>query len=89
MWGVADESSTDPELFYQGEQTKFVHVREWHSPRKSLVSEEPVIIGWSEKGMVELGNGSDVPGVAGQGTRTEPWDVVDELGNDHFDDLQG
>ena len=89
VWGVVDESPTDPELFDQGKQTKFVHVREWHRPRKFLVSEELAIIEWSEKGVMELGNGSDVPGVAGQGTRAETWDVVDEWGDDHFDDLQG
>ena len=38
---------------------------------------------------MKLENGSDVPGVAGQGARTETWDVVDEWGDDHFDDLQG
>ena len=80
---------TDPEFFDQGKQTKSVHIREWHRPPKYLVSVGPVIIEWSEKGVMELGNRSNVPGIAGQGTRAETRDVVDEWGDDHFDDLQG
>ena len=80
---------TDPEFFDQGKQTKSVHIREWHRPPKYLVSGGPAIIEWSEKGVMELGNRSNVPGIAGQGTRAETRDVVDEWGDDHFDDLQG
>ena len=80
---------TDPEFFDQGKQTKSVHIREWHRPPKYLVSVGPAIIEWSEKGVMELGNRSNVPGIAGQGTRAETRDVVDEWGDDHFDDLQG
>ena len=78
---------TDPEFFDQGKQTKSVHIRECLRPPKYLVSGGPVTIEWSEKGVMELGNRSNVPGIAGQGTRAETWDVVDERGDDHFDDL--
>ena len=44
---------------------------------------------WSDKGAMEMGNGSDVPGVAGQGACAETLYVVDQLGDDNFDDLQG
>ena len=44
---------------------------------------------WSNKGAMEMGNGSDVPGVAGPGACAETLYVVDQLGDDDFDDLQG
>ena len=45
--------------------------------------------GWANKGLVETMNSGDVPGVAGQGTREEAALVVGEIGDDHFDDIQG
>lgn len=33
--------------------------------------------------------GDDVPGVAGQGAHVEATHVVDEMGNDRFDDFMG
>ena len=53
--------SADPELSDQGKQPKFVHVWEWPRPRESRAYEP--VIGWANRGVVETGNGSDVPGV--------------------------
>jgi len=38
---------------------------------------------------MEVGNGGSVPGVAGQGACKETALVVDEMVNDHFNDLLG
>ena len=42
-------------------QPKFVHVWEWPRPRESRAYEP--VTGWANRGVVETGNGSDVPGV--------------------------
>jgi hypothetical protein len=39
--------------------------------------------------VVEMRNGGDVPGVTGQGACAEAAYVADEMGNDHFDDIEG
>ena len=39
--------------------------------------------------MVDMRNGGDVPGITGQGTRKEAVRVIEEMGDDHFDDLLG
>jgi hypothetical protein len=41
------------------------------------------------EGVVEMGNCGDIPGVAGHGTRAKSTIVVDEIGEDIFDDLLG
>ena len=41
------------------------------------------------KGVMEVGNSGNVPRITGQGARAETGCVVDKIGNDHFDDLQG
>ena len=38
---------------------------------------------------MEVRDRGDVPGVAGQGTCQKTGCVEDEMGNDHFDNLQG
>ena len=37
-----------------------------------------------DEGAMDVWEGSDVPGVAGQRTRFESWDVIDEMNDDHF-----
>ena len=37
--------------------------------------------------VMDMWEGSDVPGVAGQRTRFESWDVVDEMNGDNFHKL--
>ena len=41
------------------------------------------------EGMMEMRDSSDIQGVAGQGTRSETAGVVDNIGDDNFDDLLG
>jgi len=38
---------------------------------------------------MEMRNGCDIPGVTGQGARKESASIVDEMGDDNFDDLLG
>jgi len=37
---------------------------------------------------MEIRDGGNVPGVTGQGTRQKAAGVVDEMGDNHFDELQ-
>ena len=39
------------------------------------------------EGVMDMWEGSDIPGVAGQRTRIESWDVVDEMNGDNFHKL--
>ena len=39
--------------------------------------------------MVEVGNGGDIPGVAGQGAREEAACVIDKMDDDDVDDFLG
>ena len=43
----------------------------------------------NDEGAVEMGSGSDVPGVAGQGAHAETAHVMYEIGDNIFDDFQG
>jgi len=43
----------------------------------------------SNKGVMEVGNGGNVPGIAGQGACKETALVIDEMVNDHFNNLLG
>ena len=84
---MAVPPSVDMELFDQGKQTKFVHAPEWLRPLKSPVY-APEIIEWGDNGVIEMGNGGEVPGVAGQGA-CEQGSLVVCLGDNHLDDPQG
>jgi len=44
---------------------------------------------WSDEGVVEVRNGGEIPAVTGQGGREETGLVVDKVGDDNIDDLQG
>ena len=44
---------------------------------------------YGSMGVMEVRNGGDVPGVAGEGTRKEIVFVIDEMSNDHLNDLVG
>ena len=44
-------------------------------------------IGQGDKGVMKMRNGYDVPGVAGQGACEEATLVVNEMDDDHFEDL--
>jgi len=46
-------------------------------------------VGFKGQGVVEVGNSGNVPGITGHAARAETGRVVDKVGNDHFDDLQG
>ena len=41
------------------------------------------------KGVVEMGNGGNVPGVTGQGACAETAHVIDQVRDDDSDDLEG
>ena len=43
----------------------------------------------SDKGVMEMGDGGDVPGMAGQGAREETGCVKGKIGDDGVDDLLG
>ena len=73
----------DPERLDKGKQTKLVHVLEGIGPPQVSAGE----VGVNEKIVMEMRNGGDVPGATGQGTCTETAHVVDEIGDDHVNDL--
>ena len=76
----------DLELLDQGKQAKRAHIPNLIGPLKfpSL----PVIV-YEDKGVIEMRNSGDVPGVTGQGACAETVCVVSKISDDHFDDLQG
>ena len=74
----------DQERLDQGKQTKHVHTPEGIWPLKPSVPGVDV----SNKGAVEVEDGGDVPGVTGQRASKETVFVVDEIVDDHFNDLQ-
>jgi hypothetical protein len=65
-----------------------VHTPEWFGPPR-LWFLGPLSIGWSDEGVMKVRDGGDVPGVTGQGACEEAALVVDQMGNDHFDDPLG
>ena len=76
----------DLQFFYQGKQTELVKVPEWFGPYMIRVC--VFAPGWHGKGVVEMGDGSDVPGITGQGACDETARVIDKMGNDKLDDLR-
>ena len=46
-------------------------------------------IDFSGKGVMEMRNGGNIPGVTCQGARAETARVIYEIGDDHFDNLKG
>ena len=41
------------------------------------------------KGVVEMRNGDDMPRVTGQGAREKTVRLIDEMGDDDFDNFEG
>ena len=75
----------DPECPDQGKQTKRVHAPEGIRPLKLSVPGANV----SGKDVVDMGDGGYVPGITGLRACAETAGVVDEVANNHFDDLRG
>ena len=74
----------DPEALDQGKQTKRVHAREGAKHRVSDTRTSP-----DSKGVMEMGNGGDVPGVTYQGACVETARVEGKVGDNYLDDLEG
>ena len=81
---VVVEILSDVELPDQGKQTEPVHALEWNRPSE-LSAKDAVT---NDKGVMEMGNGGDVPGVTGQGACAETVFVV-EMCEDDLDDILG
>ena len=79
------ELLSDVELPDQGKQTKPMHAQEWNRPSGFSVKRAVT----HDEGVMEMGNGGDVPGVAGQGACAETVFVVDEMCEDDVDDILG
>ena len=79
---VAPPVDTEPPG--KGEQTKRMHAPNNFGPLGSVL----VVIS-DGKGMVEMGNSGNVPGVTGHGARAETAYIVDKICDDHFDKLKG
>ena len=82
-----EDASADLELLNQGKQTKPVLVQERFGPQETPF--HPQGGNHSSKGVMEVRNGGDIPGVTGPGACKETALVVDEMGDDHFDNLVG
>ena len=76
-------ASSDLELLGQRKQSELVHVYEGVGPQTFCVP----LVGSSDEGAMEMRNGGDVPRVTGQGARAETAFVVDNIGDNYFDDL--
>ena len=63
----------------------YVHAPEGIRPPELSVRGASV----SDKNAVEMGDSGDVPGITGLRAYAETADVVDEVADNHFDDLQG
>ena len=74
---------TEPECLDERKQAKFVDRLKTIRP---LVIFAPGII--DDKVVMETRDGSDVPGVTGQGACKKTAYVVGKIGDDYFDDLQ-
>jgi len=77
----------DVEFPHEGKQPEPLYVKEWSGPHGF-----PWYVPWKglgSKGVVKVRNGSEVPGVTGQGARKKAVLVVDEVGDDCFTDIQG
>ena len=75
----------DPELLDQRKQTQRVSAPKGVGPRK--FSRRVHLM--NGEGVVEMGNGGDIPGVAGHGACAKSAIVVDKIGDDIFDNLLG
>ena len=84
---MAEVIPAKAERFDQGKQTKLILAQEWVGPHTPPVFVQGV--GRNGEGVVEMRNNDDVPGVASQGTRNEAGCVMGEIGDDHFDNLEG
>ena len=78
--------SVDPELLDQGKQTELACVLKRCGPPNSRLTSPRMRP--SDESVVKMRDGGDVPGVTGQGTCEETFRVVDEVGDDHFDNFE-
>ena len=79
--------SLNVELLDQWKQTKLVYMPEGIGPPKLLVFAQEM--DWSDKGMMKMRNGGEVPGVRSKGTCQEGELVVNEMSDDHLEDIRG
>ena len=77
----------DPQLFDERKQTELVRFSEWRRPR--ILRLHPVVraIVLDREGVMEMGNGSNIPRIACHGTRDKGLFVVNEAGDNHFYEL--
>ena len=73
------------ELFDQWKQPEFMHVPEWFGPLGFANCVPGICLG--DEGVMEMRDSGDVLGVTGQRACEEAALVVDEMDNDHFEDL--
>jgi len=74
-------------LLDQGKQTKLARILEWFGPPKFRIKVRPTVS--SGKSVMEMRDRGDVPGVTGEGACKKAGSVIDKMGDDHFNDLQG
>ena len=84
---VVVTAGSDLEFLDQGEQTELAHVPDPVRPRTFWFVGPPAVL--SEEGVVKMWDGGGVPGATGHGACQEAAGVVDEIGDDHIDDLLG
>ena len=84
---MVKDKSADLELLDQGKQTKLARILEWFGPPTFRIKVGPAIS--SDKSMMEMRDRGDVPGITGEGACKEAACIIDKMGDDHFNDLQG
>jgi len=75
----------DIELLDQRKQTEHVHVPDGTRPPVFTVKAAVL----NDKGVMEMWDGSDVPGVTGQGACTEIVCVTGKIADDYLEDFKG
>ena len=89
LWGepktVAGPIRASPEHLDERKQTKLMLAQERFRPSLVLVQ----AINWNDKSVVEVRDGGNVPGATDQRACEEIGFLVDKIGDDRFDDLQG
>jgi len=76
----------DPEFLDQRKQPELGRILEWYGPGSFRHIGPRTRSGG--KSVVKMRDRGDVPGVTRQGACEETARVIDEMGNDHFDDLE-
>jgi len=79
----------DVKFLHKGKQPELIHTNELFGPSLFPFWVPGIVMGLGGKGVVEVRNSGHVPGAGDHGTYEKTARVVDKVGDNHFDDIQG